>query len=164
MVAAIPFSRRLVFRSRSRLAVMRAVLISSVVRITALGLLVALVAVSDEGSALAWALVAIGAVIALFVSWARLLWPREVPEGTDPASLFWLTHLVSEAIAMAPALIGFVGVFLGGGPKVFVAGAVASLVALAGILPTQRYVDRFQGRLDDLGYSIDLHAVIRTTS
>lgn len=163
-MAVIPFTQRLILRSRSRLVAMRASLVSSLIRIAVLGLLAALATVSVENSAVAWVLLIVVAVDALMVAWTRLLWPRKVPEGKDPVSMFWMTYLVSYSIAMTPALIGFVGVFLGAGVPVYVAGALASLVALAGIVPTQRYVEAFQQRLGDLGQPIDLHAAIRTTS
>ena len=119
------------------------------------------VAEPGNGRALPWILVggaSISAVGGVVVSRRNL--PTRVRPGTEPAILFRSSSAVLVAFVTTPALVGFVGTYLGGGLANYLVGMTVSHGLLLLATPSIPLVDRLQGRLVELGYEVDLHEAL----
>lgn len=163
LMSLVPVFGRTSLRSASRLVVARALVLRTILAMWfLLAVLIVLAGTGDaDGGFVPWALLG-GVSLLGVVSVIRLrrIPPKALRPGTEPAALFTSHTAKLDAAAVAPALVGFVGFFLGGGLACYVAGMLVCHALLAFAVPSHAMIDRLQGWLEQLGYDTDLHSAI----
>lgn len=162
-VGFIPFfGDRFLSTIRPRLTGARARLLAAMARIWLILLVLTTLGEPEETSylfpmlLLGWATASTFVFIAFFEKSTI----KRMPADTDMVAAFSMMHRGAVLFSLSPALVGFVGFFLGGGILVYVLGMAVSHVALIVERPTSGLLRRLQDRANELGIDVDLWSAV----
>ncbi len=100
------------------------------------------------------------------VSVGLLLWARSRPlDTTDDASLrktYVANFMLGYALSLVPAMVGFMGVFVGGGMEPLLVGLLFFAAGISVTAPTRASIERYQEELHRSGSTKSLITLLQS--